>query len=130
MSLRTFLALLAGFALGFGAAMLIVKLLYVAEQSKSVRSAADASTISHALETYRQANGRYPPIVRDVTQLTPALAPTYVRVVPSQDIYGTPYLVLMDGDVPAVISTGKNGFVFERGELIANGPAFPELRRR
>ena len=127
MSLKTFLALLAGFALGLIAATSIHELLAAGERSKVKRSAADARTISDAIERYRQTNGRYPPIGRDLAQLAPALVPPYLKSLPARDVYGEPYLLLMDGSVPVVVSTGRNGFAFERGEMIAKGPAFPAM---
>lgn len=127
MSLRTFLALLAGFMAGFAAAVSLQSAIDAGARSKAKRSAAEAASISLALEAYRSANGRYPKLGHTSTDLAVALVPGFLRATPSPDIDGQPFRILMDGDVVAVVSTGRNGIVVERGEVIAKGPAFPEI---
>lgn len=125
MSLKTLIALLIGITLGFAAAMSIQSLLAAGERSKVKRSAADAFAISRALETFRSPYGCYPPMAHDVGQLAAYLEPTYVRRLPVRDSYDSSYLVVMDGSVAAVVSTGRNGFVIERDKLVGEGPSFP-----
>jgi len=125
MNWRTWLALLIGVVLGFGASVSIQSLLDAGARSKAKRSVADAISISRALEAFRDGNGRYPPLDHDLSKLTKYLVPKYIQTLPARDAYDQPYLVVMDGSVPAIVSTGRNGFAIERGQVVAEGPVLP-----
>ena len=116
MSWRTLLALLLGLVVGFAASSSIQSLLDAGERSKVKRSAADAIAISRCLEAFRKDNGRYPPLGQSVGQVAGYLEPKYIRHLATKDSYGRPFVVLMDGSAAAVFSTGRNGFVVERGK--------------
>ena len=99
-------------------------LLDAGEKSKAKRSAADARAISTALEAFHENNGKYPPLDhRGISQLTTYLVPRYMKGLPATDAYDCPYLFVMDGSVAAIVSTGRNGFVVERAQIVAKGPA-------
>jgi type II secretory pathway pseudopilin PulG len=122
MTARVWFALAIGLLLGFCAALTIQNLLEAGERSKNKRSFADARTISDAIEQFREVAGQYPPVTGDATKLKPYLEPTYLRAVPTHDIYDRPYLVMMDGAVAVVISTGRNGFAVGRRKML-QGPS-------
>jgi len=121
MTTRVWLAFAIGLLLGFGAELTIQNLLNAGERSKNKRSLADASTISDALDRFRETTGSYPPIAGDAAKLKPYLEPTYLRSLPTRDIYDRPYLVATDGSIALIISTGRNGFAV-RGRRILLGP--------
>jgi len=88
--------------------------------SKMKRSIGNAMTISSALETFRNDNGRYPPVLSG-EQLAQSLTPKYLRTVPT-DVYGRPYVIAMNGTAAAVISVGRGGFVVQKQKLIECQP--------
>src|SRR5687768_14819909 len=105
-----------GIVVGFAAATVLQSMLDAGARSKAKRTAGDCRSISIALEDYRKANGRYPPLDGNVEHLAPYLVPTYMRVLPKKDMAGQPLLVLMKGSTPAVISTGRYGIVAQSGD--------------
>src|ERR1700686_4461827 len=125
MSWRTWVALPLGLVLGFATLSSIQSLLVAGERSKVKRSTADAIVISRCLEAFRENNGRYPRLDQTVGQLASYLEPKYIQHLPTKDAYDNPFVVVMDGSVAAIFSTGKNGFVVEREQVTAKGPVFP-----
>jgi hypothetical protein len=104
-----------GFILGFVACSAINGLLEAGKASKNKRAFAEARNISDALERYREANGRYPPLDTGIAGLTKHLVPQFTRGIQIQDAYGRGYIVCSDtSGVAAVISTGQNGYLVRR----------------
>lgn len=117
--------LLLGFVLGFASATAIQSLLDAGTRSKSKRTAADCRIISTALESYRMAEGQYPPLDGNVEHLARHLVPRYIKQLPTRDMDNQPYLVVLNGTRATVISTGKYGVAVEAGTVIRK--PFPEI---
>ena len=102
---------------GFLTATAIENVLKAGERSENKRSAGDARSISYALEDFREKTGAYPPMDRGIAGLPQYLEPTYMRNLPTTDMYGRPFIVFRDASGAAVVSTGRNGFVVRRQSL-------------
>jgi type II secretory pathway pseudopilin PulG len=116
MTAKTFIALVIGFMLGFMVAGALQEMIQAGARSKAMRTLADARTIAAALEDYRRAHGRYPPLNDGIAGLQPYLVPAYLRAFPTRDVYGHPYLLLMHGSRVLVVSTGKDGCAMTGGD--------------
>jgi hypothetical protein len=112
--MKILVAALLGFVVGFFAALSIQNLLQAGEASKNKRSIAEARNIADALEKFHGATGKYPPLDRGVAALTPYLEPKFTRHVSITDAYARPYIVFLDDSGPAIVSTGRNGFVVRK----------------
>jgi len=110
--------LLLGIVLGFAFATAIQSLFDAGARSKAKRTVADCRSISTALESYRTAEGRYPPLDGNVDHLATYLVPRYIKELPTRDMSNKPYLVVLDGTRAAVISPGRYGVVVEAGNVI------------
>ncbi len=111
------LTLVSGLVVGFFAAIAMQSLLDGFLRSHTKRSIADCRTISSALEAYRSANGRYPPLENGVEGLKAHLVPQHLRVLPERDSFNRPYLVFTNGPTAVVLSTGRYGVVVEGGRV-------------
>lgn len=120
--------LLLGIVLGFAFATAIQSLFDAGARSKAKRAVADCRTISAALESYRTAEGQYPPLDGNVDHLATYLVPRYVKQLPIRDMSNKPYLVVLDGTRAAVISPGRYGVAVEAGIVIR--VPFEELPQR
>jgi type II secretory pathway pseudopilin PulG len=115
--MKIFGTLLLGIVFGFGSATAVQSLLDAGARSKARRTAADCRTISTAIEQFRSTTGHYPPLDGDVEHLVPLLVPRYLQNLPTRDMAGQPFLVVMNGSRVAVIATGKYGAVAELGKI-------------
>src|SRR3954449_12002963 len=110
-----------GFVVGFIVAGALQEMLEAKKRSWSKRIAADCRSISAALESYRGDHGSYPPLDGKIEHLTPYLTPNYLRQLPTRNMSGQPYLVVLNGARATVISVGSHGAAVEAGDLIAGG---------
>jgi type II secretory pathway pseudopilin PulG len=95
-----------GFVLGILAATSVQNLLLAGEASKNKHAVANARTVATALEAFRLAKGKYPPLERGIAGLGDYLVPAYLRSVPPTDAYGREYIVLSDSSGAVIVSTG------------------------
>jgi hypothetical protein len=78
---------------------------------------ADARTIVAAISRSRNATGTYPRMDRGIEGVRQELQSQFPEPIPIVDIYGQPYIVFVDSEGPAVVSTGRNGFVMRTNSL-------------
>lgn len=75
---------------GIVAAIAIPNLLTAMQRSKQKRTMADIRSVAIATEAYATDHNRYP-TVETFADLQPILSPTYIRVLPQADGWGTPF---------------------------------------
>ena len=75
--------------IGILAAIAIPNLLTATQRSKQKRTIADIRSVATAAEAYATDRNEYPK-ASSVAELAPALVPTYIRVLPTDDGWGTP----------------------------------------
>lgn len=120
MKWKTVITFFVGGVVGFLLSQAAQSMIDAGAASKMKRSIGNAMAISAALEKFRDDNGHYPSAL-NADQLTQSLTPKYLRAVPA-DVYGRPYVVAMNGAVPAVISAGRGGFVVQQQKLVECHP--------
>jgi Type II secretion system (T2SS), protein G len=67
------------------------------ERSRQQRTMADMRTLATASEAYATDFNKYPDAKR-IDDLRPILVPTYIRVLPTSDAWGTPFAYLVSPD--------------------------------
>lgn len=87
------------------------------DRGKQKRTMGDVRTIATAVESYSLDHGAYPRRAGNVEVLQPFLEPTYVKVLPTEDAWGTPFWFVRGPESPhgyRIVSFGDGG--------VASGP--------
>jgi general secretion pathway protein G len=99
--------------IGIIAAIAIPNLLNAIQRGRQKRTMADMRSIGTAVEAYAVDNNFYPDDSSDVTSITGAVEPRYIKKLPTEDAWGSAFQYVSSPDnsaqVYTISSPGKDG---------------------